>query len=93
MLPNSAGSDAPARMDRHVLEALLELDEGWASDLQLSWEIAGPDLASRRQVRHALTVIGRSGALERIVARHREEPVPLTRVDHQAIREELEQDQ
>jgi len=86
-------TDAVPSTEDELLRILLTLDQGWASDLQLSWEIGSDSLDARRQVRRLLSGIGRSGVLERIFVRHNGgEPLAITRVDHPAIRETLGED-
>jgi hypothetical protein len=86
--------DATPRSEDEILRILLTLDEGWWSDLQISWEIGGQDLDARRAVRGVLSAVGQTGVQERIFVRHRGgEPFAVTRVDHAAIREALDENQ
>jgi len=87
-------TDAVPSTEDDLLRILLGLDEGFWSDLQISWTLGGDDLNARRQVRGLLSAIGRSGVLERIFVRHRgDEPFACTRIEHAAIAEALGEDQ
>jgi len=85
-MPFTQGASAPICDDPEVLEALLNVEPGWASDLELSWNIAGNDLPGRRRVRLALTALARSNALDHLYIRHHGEPLAITKIDPDAIR-------
>lgn len=72
-----------ARAD--ILERLAECEPGWASAVQLSFEVAGDDAVERSHVRRAINELCRSQIIERIFARHRDDSMPVVNIDPAAI--------
>jgi hypothetical protein len=73
--------------DRAVIRALANLETGWASSIQLSWDATeGDDIAGRRVVRAVLGLLTRAGILEHIYARHHGQPTEIIKVDRDALR-------
>jgi hypothetical protein len=94
MLVNSSGaSRANLGENYDLLEKLLQVDPGWATDVEISWNISDDDVAARRRVRQFLSVLGRLGVLPRMFVRHNGEPLGCLNIDHAAIRAAMGDDQ
>jgi hypothetical protein len=87
------GAPAAPQTEHELLLALLDIPEGWVTDLNLSWEICGDSLEARRTCRRLVSAVGRTGIQERIFVRNQGEPWAVTRIDHPAIAEALSEDQ
>lgn len=72
-----------------ILARLLAEEPGWHSDISLSWKIGGNSAEARRDVRRELSNLARRGTLERLWVRHKDNPMPITYVDHGQIRSVL----
>jgi hypothetical protein len=91
MLTDHGASSATFHADDYVLlQSLLDCEAGWATELELSWNVAGDDLNGRRQVRALLASLGRQRVLERIFVRNNREPLACVFLDHQAVRDLLD---
>ena len=70
---------------RAIVQSLADLEAGWVTSMQASWEIGGDDLDMRRQVRRVLSLLGRARILEQRWVRHRDTQLEIVHL----IRERL----
>jgi len=74
-----------------IAREISELETGWASALQVAFDVGGTDDPEyRRQVRATISALVRTGAIERLFARHREIPLEIIYLDQAKLEAAVE---
>jgi hypothetical protein len=81
------------QIDRKVIRALLTVDPGWASLVELSWNVAHEDVDGRRVARAVISSLVRQGVLDNLYIRHANKPIEIVHLDHAALRNYLGDEQ
>lgn len=89
---NATGADQRL-IEEHadLLDALLDIEQGWATTPELVYNIAPHDPAERSRARRLLGALGRRGALATMTVRHQGDGLAIYKIDHDAIERVLDE--